>query len=240
VPRPRRIVGAGLTYHIYVRGNNGEAVFKGDTDRQHYLSILAEARTKYVCRVFAYVLMTNHIHFVIQTAEPNISEIIWWAHGHYASILNHKSGRYGHLFATRFHSRVIDSNEYLLQSTCYIHLNPVRAGLVERPEDYEWSSYRMYANEYTVDSLVDVTAVLGVLSNSVHRARSAYVEFVNLALTNGLMPLGTPLMPASIRGRGGAVEGVREPTSGLYLTRRDPLLGISTRASSRHSQSAQS
>lgn len=216
MPRPRRIAGAGLTYHIYVRGNNGESIFRDDADRYQYLAILADAKTKYMCRVFAYVLMTNHVHFVVQTAEPNISEIIWWAHGSHASIFNHKYGRHGHLFATRFRSRVVDSNEYLLQSTCYIHLNPVRAGLVERPEDYGWSSYRMYATEEMTDSLVDVTAVLGLLARSPRRARNSYVEFVNLARTSGLVQHLPRELFVTQHAREGAPGRVREPTSGSY------------------------
>ncbi|MEX0765277.1 MAG: transposase [bacterium] len=220
MPRPRRVAGAGLTYHIYARGNNGEAVFRNDADRYRYLAILAEAKAKYVCRIFAYVLMTNHIHLVIQTTEPNISEVIWWAHSNHASSFNHKYGRHGHLFASRFHSRVIDSNEYLLQSTCYIHLNPVRAGLVQQPEEYAWSSYRTYANEDLADSLVDVTAVLGLLASSLVRARHAYVEYVNLMRTSGLVPHVPPTVFLSPRGRGGAPDGVREPTSGPYSAGR--------------------
>lgn len=213
--RPRRIVGAGLTYHIYVCGNNGEAVFKDDADRHRYLAILHETRTKYVCRVFAYVLMTTHIHFVIQTAKPNISQVIWCAHSDHASFFNHKYGRHGHLFATRFRSRVIASDEYLLQCTCYIHLNPVRAGIVPRPEDYRWSSYQAYANEGMTDSLVDVSAVLGLLAKSRGRAKNAYAEFVNLARTNGPAPHVAPMLPARSPRRGGAPECVREPTQGL-------------------------
>ncbi len=215
----RRLIGAGVTYHVYARGNNDEAIFRDDADRYRYLTTLAEAKAKYQCSVFAYVLMTNHIHLVIQTPKPNISEVMWWVHRIHATVFNRKYGRHGHLFATRFRSRVIDSNEYLLQSTCYIHLNPVRAGLVERPEDYGWSSYRMYANEDTIDSLVDVTAVLGLLANSPRRARSAYVEFVNLAQTNGLVQHIPTAMRAGSYRRAGAPGGVREPRSGLYLVR---------------------
>lgn len=222
MPRPRRIAGAGLIYHVYARGNNGEAIFREDVDRERYLGTLAEARSSYSCSLFAYVLMTNHAHFIVQTAEPNISKVMWYVQGNYATFLNHKYGRYGHLFAARFHSRVIQTDEYLLQCSCYIHLNPVRAGLVQRPEDFNWSSYRMYAEEATVGSLVDVTAVLGLLGTSSCQARRAYATFVTLALKHGALVLKVPPI-MRVRGRGGALDGVREPTSGPYPVRRDPI-----------------
>jgi putative transposase len=122
VPRPSRIIGAGLTYHVYARGNNREAIFREDADRKHYLTALADAKSLYGCRLFAYVLMTNHVH------------------------------------ASRFQSRVIQTNGYLLQCSCYIHLNPFRAGLVQRPEDYRWSSYRTCSRGGTPEGVREPTS----------------------------------------------------------------------------------
>lgn len=185
MPRLHRIVGAGVTYHIYSRGNNGEAVFIEDTDRHRYLRMLADAKARYVFQMFVYTLMTNHIHLVLQTTKPNISQVIWWMHGHYAKEFNQTHSRHGHLFATRFRSRVVEHNEDLLQVSAYIHLNPVRAGIVQRPEDYPWSSFRRYADEHLEDSLVDVGLIFELLANSPERARIAYVEFVHRALGAG-------------------------------------------------------
>lgn len=213
MPRPRRIAGAGLTYHVYARGNNGEAIFREDADRRRYLATIAESSSKYACRLFAYVLMTNHVHIVIQTARPSISKMMWFVQGHHATFLNRKYGRYGHLFASRFHSRVIKTNEYLLQCTCYIHLNPVHAGLVRNPEDYAWSTYRNYAHEERGESFLDVAPVLGLLATSRSQAREAYVAFVEQVSFDRRLVLDPPHLSA-IRDGEGAIRGIREPTSG--------------------------
>ncbi|MBI2122911.1 MAG: transposase [Armatimonadetes bacterium] len=177
MPRAHRLLGAGVTYHITAHATGGDALFVDDGDRYRYLILLAEAKAKCYPCIFAYALMTTHIHLVIQTTKPNVSESIWWVHGRYAIAFNRKHTRRGHLFATRFHGRVIDRNEDLLQSTCYVHLNPVRAGIVEQPEQYPWSSFGAYATDGG-DSLVDVAPVLALLAEDRGRARSAYVEFV--------------------------------------------------------------
>lgn len=200
MPRARRVAGAGLTYHVYARGNNGEPIFRDDADRTRYLATLAEAKSSYGCRLFAYVLMTNHVHIVMYTSEPNISKVMWFAQSDHAVFLNRKYGRYGHLFATRFHSRVIQTDEYLLQCTCYIHLNPVHAGLVQSPEEYEWSSYRNYVSKAT-GSLIDETAVLGLLSTSLSQARRAYSAFAARVLTDRRFVLKVPPMLVRRQGR---------------------------------------
>lgn len=181
MPRLPRPVGAGVTYHITARGNNGEVIFTEDADRYRYLARLAEAKRTYEMRIFAYVLMSNHVHLIAQTMQPNISSTIQSIHGRHATEFNRKLGRHGHLFGGRFKGRVVEWNEDLLQVTSYVHLNPVRAGLVEKPEDYPWSSFRLYVESPTEESLVDLAPVLSMLAGDVDRARSAYVEFVRRA-----------------------------------------------------------
>lgn len=210
MPRSKRVMGDGLTYHVRSRGNNGEAIFAEDTDRYRYLAMLAEAKSSYRCLLFAYTLMTNHLHLVVQTTKPNISEFVWSVHGRYATEYNRKYGRLGHLFDGRYRSRVIDANEDLLQVTCYVHLNPVRAGLVRRPEDYPWGSFRLYANAGRGESLVDVAPVLGLLARDPVRAALAYVDFVHLA-----------------QGRGDELVGSRDRSTGRP-TRRSPRTEMST------------
>ena len=183
MPRPPRLLGAGATYHITARGNNGEVIFTDDLDRYRYLTRLAEARRAYEFRLFAYVLMSNHVHLVVQASQPNVSSAIQSIHGRHATEFNRKLGRHGHLFGGRFKARAVEGNEDLLQVTSYIHLNPVRAGLVVEPEDYSWSSFRLYLEPATADSLVDQAPVLGILSVDVDRARLAYVEFIRRAAT---------------------------------------------------------
>jgi putative transposase len=89
--------------------------------------------------------MTNHFHLVLQTPEPNLSRGMKWLLGSYVVWFNKRHGRTGHLFGDRFHSDLIEKESYLTEAVRYVVLNPVRAGMVERPEDYRWSSYRATA-----------------------------------------------------------------------------------------------
>ena len=174
--RPPRPVFAGATYHITARGNNGEAIFADDADRYGYLILLSKALRMLDVRLFAYALMTNHVHLILETAQPNVSAFVRWLHTHYAKHFNRRHGRMNHLFGDRFRSRVIDDDLYLVGATVYLHLNPWRAGLVTHPADYPWTSYRMYVSGGP--EIVDVRPVLDVFGRDLHRSRRAYETLV--------------------------------------------------------------
>lgn len=129
-------------------------------------------------KTLAYVLMSNHIHLVLQTAAPNISAAIHRLHGPYAACYNRRHGRTDHVFGRRFHSSVVDDDIYLLALTRYIHRNPVRAGLVSQPEDYPWSSFRSYVGPGSDQSVVDPRPVLELISTNLVKSRLAYARFV--------------------------------------------------------------
>jgi putative transposase len=179
--RPPRPVFSGATYHITARGNNGDAIFADDVDRYAYLILLAKALRTMSVRLFAYALMSNHVHLALQTMQPNVPETIRWLHTCYAKQFNLRHGRSNHLFGDRFHSKVVSDDLYLLGVTQYLHLNPVQAGLVAHPADYHWTSYRSYV---TPDpSLVDVRPVLEIFSHDLNRSRRAYARFIRDGLT---------------------------------------------------------
>ncbi len=129
-------------------------------------------------RLFAYVLMSNHVHIVLQTPEANISKTIQFLSGRYAHTFNKRHGRHGHLFRNRFYSAVIASNPYLLEATRYVHLNPVRAGLATAPGDYPWSSYPYYVHPEIAQSLIDPRPVLELLARDQRISSAAYAQFV--------------------------------------------------------------
>lgn len=200
MPRPHRIAFAGAIYHITAHGINDEPVFVHADDRQVYIALLSELLQTKVVRLLAYILMTNHIHLVLQTAEPNVSEVMQRLHGRYAAYFNRRYGRRGHLFGDRFWSDVVDSDEYLLEVSGYVHLNPVRAGVSDRPEDYEWSSFRDYMGTGSGSAIVDPMPVLALLSSDQAKARTAYAIFVgeSLELRSRMTPL--PVMePESLK-----------------------------------------
>jgi putative transposase len=177
MPRPPRDNVAGAVYHITARGNNFEAIFFDDADRFVYLRMLTAALRRFALRLYAYVLMTNHVHLLMETSHPNISSAIHQLHGTYAKYINRRHGRWGHVFGQRFFSEIITDDEHMLGLTQYIPRNPVRAGLVDDPAAYPWSSYHCYVG-LPEHSLVDAAPVLDMLSKDPARAQAAFVELV--------------------------------------------------------------
>jgi len=144
MPRPYRLQGENCLYHITSRGNERKAIFSNDKDFHKFLHYIVEARNKFQFYLYAYVLMTNHYHLLIETTQPNLSRIMQYLNTAYTVYFNHKHKRSGHLFQGRYKSIVVEKESYLLELTRYIHLNPVKAKMVNTPEKYPWSSYGEY------------------------------------------------------------------------------------------------
>jgi len=143
--RQARVEYENALHHVRARGNGGQAVFLDDQDRIHFLELLAQAVRHYGWLITAWVLMTNHLHLVVQTPVPNLSDGMKWLLGSYVTGFNKRHERTGHLFGDRFHSNPVEKELYLTELVRYVVLNPVRAKMVERPEDYRWSSCRATA-----------------------------------------------------------------------------------------------
>lgn len=142
--RPLRITYAGAHYHVTSRGNEQKDIFKSRRDREQFLSYLESSVTRYGARVHAYCLMTNHYHLLLETPEGNLPEVMRHINGAYTNYYNTKRKRAGHLFQGRYKAILIEADEYMMELSRYIHLNPVRCGLSEKPEAYLWSSYMDY------------------------------------------------------------------------------------------------
>jgi REP-associated tyrosine transposase len=144
--RLARIVLPGHSVHIIQRGNNRQAVFFAEEDYHNYLRTLGEAAAEGGCAIHAYALMTNHIHLLTTPAHENsLSLMMQSLGGRYVRYINRIYQRSGSLWEGRFKSSLIDSDRYLLICSRYIELNPVRAGMVDTPQDYPWSSYHRNA-----------------------------------------------------------------------------------------------
>lgn len=139
MPRRPRFEEPGAIHHVYARGVEKRPIFLDDHDHGEYVDLLrARARTsRWICR--AYCLMSNHVHLLVETAEPNLGPGIQWVHGQYARYFNDRHDRVGHLFQDRFGSSRLWDDAAAGQIADYIAFNPVRAGLCERPEDWRWS-----------------------------------------------------------------------------------------------------
>jgi len=152
-------------YHVIARGNNREALFLSDKDRNSYLELWRKYSREFEFEVYAYVLMTNHVHWMIRTGRVPISSIIHTIHGRYARTFNKKNNRVGHVFQGRFRSEICSDDRYVLALCRYIHLNPVEAGIVKKPLEYPWSSYKDLCG-LRKDPLVKSEFLLGYFNRS--------------------------------------------------------------------------
>jgi putative transposase len=170
--RPLRIQRPNGRYHVTARGNERKALYRDETDRFHFLELLAEIVERYGVQVHAYVLMDNHFHLLLQTPEANLSRALQWLNVSYGVWFNRRHDRAGHLFQGRFKALVVEDDSGWQEVARYVHLNPVRvatvkldkrqrpaarAGLGNAPapqliaerlrrlREYRWSSYRAYA-----------------------------------------------------------------------------------------------
>ncbi|MDR4503822.1 MAG: transposase [Candidatus Scalindua sp.] len=143
--RQWRIEFEGAYYHILSRGNERRDIFRDNDDRILFLDTLGEMSDRFAIEVYAYALMDNHYHLLLKTNKPNISKGMQWFGTTYTRQYNIKHKRNRHLFQGRFKSFLIENDEYLMLLSCYIHRNPLRAGIVRRLADYPWSSYSIYA-----------------------------------------------------------------------------------------------
>ncbi|MBC2695620.1 MAG: transposase [Desulfobacteraceae bacterium] len=143
--RQWRIEYKGALYHVLSRGNQRQPIFRDDNDRTMFLDIIAEASERFLIEIYAYVLMENHYHLLFKTVEPNLSKTMQWIGTTYTRRFNLRHGESGHLFQGRFKSIIVGNDAYLSQLSYYIHRNPLRAGMVDRLADYQWSSYNAYA-----------------------------------------------------------------------------------------------
>jgi putative transposase len=176
--RPLRLDLAGALHHITSRGNERHPIFRSNRDREAFLQFLAEAVKRFGWSVTAWVLMTNHYHLVIHTPEANLSRGMQWLNGTYADWFNRRHERSGHLFQGRFKSFIIETETYAAEVLRYVVLNPVRAKIVGRPEEYRWSSYRATAGLEAAPAWLDLGAVYMQFDSDRATAQAMYAEYV--------------------------------------------------------------
>ena len=175
--KPLRIEYEGAFYHVTSRGNEGRRIYFEKTDYEKFKEYMAAAEKKYGVVLHCYVLMSNHYHLLLETPEGNLSMVMHYINGAYTTYINIKRKRVGHLFQGRYKSIVIDKEAYLLELSRYIHLNPVRAGIVKKPEYFSYSSYKSYVSDYK-DDIVTQYLILGILSNVKEESKKKYKLYV--------------------------------------------------------------
>ena len=177
--RPLRIEFPGAVYHVTSRGNARQNIYNNDEDRQKFLSILTLVVERFHWICHSYCLMDNHYHLLLETPIPNLSAGMRQLNGIYTQAFNRNQRRVGHLFQGRFKAIIIEKQAHLLELSRYIVLNPIHAGMVQRPDDYPWSSYRAILGQTNVSDFLTVQWILDNFSPQITRAQQLYREFVD-------------------------------------------------------------
>jgi len=228
MPRKPRFYLPGTPVHAVQRGHNRAAIFFDDFDYQEYLRCLKQAADECDCAIHAYVLMTNHVH-VLMTPEyaTSIARLFQSLGRHYVRYINKTYGRNGSLWEGRYKSTIIQSQTYLLACQRYIEMNPVRAGMVDNPAEYRWSSYG--ANAHGVSNpIISKHAEYRSLGHSLEACQAAYQELFDgcfdedeMGLLRAALQTGTPLGDDKFRLQIEAVTGRKIG----FLTRGRPRKG---------------
>ena len=180
MPRQRRIHVSGGLYHAVLRGNHRQAIFDGSDDYLCFEDIVARALERYGASLFAYCWMTNHVHLAIRIADAPLGSVMGIVASRYARAKQRAVATTGHLFERRYRARLVDADRYLLALVRYVHLNPVRARMVDDPRDYRWSSHCAYLGA-PCPRWLRIEPVLEVLGRRADTARAAYHRFMNEA-----------------------------------------------------------
>ena len=180
--RPLRIEYSGAFYHVTSRGNERKRVFKSQRDRERFLSYLESATERYGAVIHVYCLMDNHYHLLLETPSGNLAQIMHHINGAYTTYFNVKRQRSGHLFQGRYNAILLDGDEYAQELSRYIHLNPVRAGIAENPEEFRWSSCQYYTIKRKAPKWLMRDFILGYFGDEPAPARKQYQAFVRSAM----------------------------------------------------------
>jgi len=175
--RKPRVYYPGAVYHAILRGNGGQTIFFDDRDRTRFCFLLQEGVERFGHRIHAYCLMNNHVHLAIQVGNVSLSRILQNLSFRFTQWVNWRQNKRGHLFQGRYKAVLVDADIYLKELTRYIHLNPIRAGILKDPEVYHWSSHRAYLGLEVIPWLT-TDWVLSQFSGRLGAARRAYEKFV--------------------------------------------------------------
>ena len=174
--QPRLHLPGGL-YHVMLRGNGGQSIFCDDEDRLQLEALVAEGVSRFGHRIHAYCWMGNHIHLALQVGTVPLSRVMQNLGFRYTRYFNRRYARVGHLFQGRFKAILVDAESYLLELVRYIHLNPLRAGLVGAVADYSWSGHQAYLGQ-AGRAWLYTDWVLSQFGPDLALARWRYGEFV--------------------------------------------------------------
>jgi putative transposase len=186
--RPLRLEFAGALYHVTSRGNERKAIYLNEADYQAFLELVVQVCERFNWVVHAYCLMTNHYHLLLETPDANLSDGMRQLNGVYTQIFNRTHSRVGHLFQGRFKAILVQKDSYLLEVSRYIVLNPVRAAMVDRCEEWPWSSYLFTCHYQEPPQWLAVDQLLSLFGNEQSLAIRKYQDFVLRGVGKSLWP----------------------------------------------------
>src|SRR5574341_1140739 len=176
--RPPRVQFEGALYHLVIRANNRQPLFRDKQDRRRYLELLGRYQDRFGFKVYCYLLISRQVHLLLETPKGNVSKVMQCLGTSYTSYFNRRHKRRGTLFEGRYKSYLVDNERYLPEVTRYIHRSYGRSRLnTNKQRDYPWSSYRVYLGRKTSD-LVNTGPVLGRFGDVLKEQRKRYQEFV--------------------------------------------------------------
>ena len=168
----------GALYHVMSRGSAKQKIFLDNGDRFSFVRKLSEVVTSYEWACYAYCLLDNHYHLLIETPQANISEGMHMLNSDYCDYFKRKYDSVGHVLQGRFTSPLVENEGHLMVIVRYIPGNPVKAGLVSEPEQWRWSSYRAISGLDPAPDFLDVNYTLRIFSDDIETARKAYMRSV--------------------------------------------------------------
>lgn len=224
--RPLRIEYPGAFYHVTSRGNERGTIFQSNRDREKYLSYLELAHERYGAVIHVYCLMGNHYHLLLETPRGNLSKILHYLNGAYTTYFNIKRSRSGHLFQGRYKGILVDKDEYCKELSRYVHLNPVRAGMVKAPLEYPWSSYRYFVGRDKKPKWLTTEFVLGDFGGEGGKGFKKYREYVERGVDKELDNPLKKVIASTFLGGKEFIERIKlEYLEGKEIDRRDlPVL----------------
>ena len=225
MPRSKRINVTGGVYHVITRGIERREIFKDDTDRKEFLSRLAASLTKTKSKCFAWVLMPNHIHLMLRTGSGSLSDVMRGLLTGYAVYFNKRHKRHGYLYQNRYKSVLCQEDSYFQELVRYIHLNPVRAKIVEGIsglDGYPWSGHAVIMGKYK-NKWQSIDEVLAWFGNKSNEARKKYREFIEGGI--GKKPAIDFNGGGLVRSAGGWIELIRSRNNRQYQKADERILG---------------
>lgn len=213
--RPLRIQYPEAFNHITSRGNERKAIFRNDRDRKKFLSYLETAHVRYGAIIHVYCLMDNHYHLLVETPRGNLSQILHHINGAYTTYFNVKRQRCGHLFQGRYRAILVERDAYCMELSRYIHMNPLRAGLVKNLAAYPWSSYPHYVGLKEKPPWLETGCILGYFGQEERQAQKRYRNYVHEAIGVKITNPLEGVFASTFLGSEEFIDGVRQRTKNI-------------------------